>query len=133
MLKTNDVNFYLNEKEGKAMIALWASDRPLSAAEIAKAIDEEWASKSIQNIIRTLEAKNAIEVTGVTKKGKTYGRLFRPTVSSEEYALCQFNKFYNKNKDISHILSAFVSVSDDVKPEFAKKIREFTDSLTEEL
>ncbi len=131
MNKKRDHLFYLNEKEGKAMKVLWSADKPLSASEIAQIIDEEWAKKSIQNIIRTLEAKKAIEVAKITKIGKTYGRLFRPTVSSEEYAVGQFKKFYNKENDVPCILSALVG---NIKKdnELSDKLKELLENYKED-
>lgn len=128
MAKKRENSFYLNEKEGKAMKALWSAGKPLSATEIARYIDEEWAGKSIQNIIRTLEAKNAIEVAKITKIGKTYGRLFRPAISGEEYAVNQFKRFYTQDNVIPDILETLV---DRVKnnPESIDRLREFVSSL----
>ena len=42
----------------------------MSATEIANEIESDWAKKSIQNIIRKLESKNAIEIAEITKIGK---------------------------------------------------------------
>ena len=58
----NKITFNFNEKEEQVMKILWESDAPMSASEIASRIDSEWASKSIQNIIRKLEGKKAIEI-----------------------------------------------------------------------
>ena len=102
----NIKSFYLNQKEEQVMKVLWESDTPLSATEIANRIDSDWAKKSIQNIIRKLESKKAIEVAEITKIGKTYGRLFRPTISSDEYAVMQFNNFYKGDNEVPFILSA---------------------------
>lgn len=78
-LKKEKSPFNLNEKEEQVMKVLWKNDMPMSATEIANEIESDWAKKSIQNIIRKLESKNAIEIAEITKIGKTYGRLFRPT------------------------------------------------------
>lgn len=100
--------FYLNEKEEQVMKELWKSKEPLAASEIANRIGSDWAIKSMQNIIRKLESKQAIEIAEIAKIGKTYGRLFRPTISSEEYAIMQFNKFYNSDNEVPFILSALI-------------------------
>ncbi len=131
MAKKKSNSFYLNEKEGKAMKALWTAGRPLSASEIAQIINEDWAKKSIQNIIRTLEAKKAIEVAKITKIGKTYGRLFRPTVSGEDYAVEQFKKFYNKENDVPWILTALVGNVKKDDNELSDKLKELLDNYKE--
>ncbi len=124
MSQKNKVSFYLNEKEGQAMKALWEAEKPLSASDIANAIDEEWAYKSIQNIIRTLEAKKAIKIAHITKIGKTYGRLFSPTVSSEDYALAQFNKFYTKKNNVPCVVAALIGSNKKEDLSFSEKLEE---------
>ena len=94
--------------------------------EIANEIESDWAKKSIQNIIRKLESKNAIEIAEITKIGKTYGRLFRPTVSSDEYAMEQFNRFYDKDDYAPFLLSALVDTKEENK-ELAQKLRDLID------
>ncbi len=131
MSQKNNISFYLNEKEGQAMRALWLAEKPLSAMDIANAINEEWAFKSIQNIIRTLEAKKAIKIAQITKIGKTYGRLFLPTVSTEDYALMQFKKFYTKKNDVPAVLTALIG---NMKKDndFSEKLKELLDSYKED-
>lgn len=119
----NNIYFYFNEKEEQVMKVLWEKNKPLSASEIGGYINSEWAKKSIQNVIRKLEAKGAIEIAEITKICKTYGRLFRPTISSEEYALMQFDKFYSKDTYIPFILSALVNETDE-SSEFINDLKE---------
>jgi len=125
MLKNkNDISFYLNEKENQVMNVLWKSEKPLSASEIANQIDSKWASKSIHNIIRKLESKKAIEVAEITKIGKTYGRLFRPTVSADEYATIQFDKFYKKSKTLPSILCSLVEIDNTNNSELTNALED---------
>ena len=125
-LKKEKSPFNLNEKEEQVMKVLWKNDMPMSATEIANGIESDWAKKSIQNIIRKLESKNAIEIAEITKIGKTYGRLFRPTVSSDEYAMEQFNRFYDKDDYAPFLLSALVDTKEENK-ELAQKLRDLID------
>jgi len=103
-----NISFYLSKKEEKVMKILWESNKPLSAKEIASEINCDWADKSIQGIIRKLESKNAIEVADIVKVYKSNARLFKPTISSDEYAVMQFERYYNSDKKIPFILSALV-------------------------
>lgn len=92
--------FYLLPKEEEAMRALWSTEDALSASEIAASIPERtWPASSIQGILRSLENKGAIKVDSITKLGKSYGRLFRPTMSANEYATMQFNRYYKESDD----------------------------------
>lgn len=78
-----------------ALKVLWNSDKPLSASEIAERIpNREWPAASIQSILRSLEKKKAIEVAEITKLGKSYGRLFRPAISANDYVAMQFQRHY---------------------------------------
>ncbi len=127
----NIKSFYLNQKEEQVMKVLWGSDTPLSATEIANRIDSDWAKKSIQNIIRKLESKKAIEVAEITKIGKTYGRLFRPTISSDEYAVMQFNNFYKGDNEVPFILSALTG-NKKKSSALAKELKELMEKYKEE-
>ena len=81
------------------MKVLWESKEPLSASEIAERIpNRTWPAASIQNILRGLEQKGAIRVDAIVKLGKAYGRLFRPTLSANEYASAQFQRYYQDRK-----------------------------------
>jgi len=131
IIEKKEVSHYMNEKEEQVMRILWGTDESLSAAEIARRINTEWAIKSIQNIIRKLQSKGLIEISEITKIGKTYGRLFRPTVSSDEYALIQFNRFYNKKSKIPFILSALIG-NDDNDSELSKSMEEIIKNYKEE-
>ena len=113
MADKRNISFYLSEKEEEVMKILWKSDKPLSAKEIAAEINCEWADKSIQGIIRKLEEKKAIEVADIVKVYKSNARLFKPTISSDEYAVMQFDKYYNNDKKIPFILSALVENKND--------------------
>lgn len=100
MQKKNTNFFYLSSKEEAAMKALWNSDGPLSAAEIANRIPgRTWPASSIQSILRGLEQKHAIEVADIVKLGKSYGRVFRPALSANEYVAMQFDRYYQDDEN----------------------------------
>lgn len=100
MPKKKQEYFYLSPKEEAAMKVLWNTDAALSASEIAERIpNRTWPASSIQSILRNLEKKNAIKVDAITKLGKSYGRLFRPTLSANEYAAMQFSRYYQTEKN----------------------------------
>ena len=91
--------FYLAPNEELAMKVLWDTDEALSASAIAERIpDRSWPASSIQSILRGLEEKGAIKVDAITKLGKSYGRLFRPMLSADDYATMQFERYYQNGK-----------------------------------
>ncbi|MGX1572989.1 BlaI/MecI/CopY family transcriptional regulator, partial [Paenibacillus terrae] len=135
MLNKNSMNscFFLTSKEEAAMKVLWASDETLSATEIAEGIpNRAWPSSSIQSILRTLEKKEVIEVVKITKIGKSYGRLFGPTISANEYAVMQFHRYYQwDNKDSFSLISMLLGKKNS-KEEIAEALQELLNQYREE-
>lgn len=128
-----DSCFFLTSKEEAAMKALWTSDKPLSATEIAERIPNRlWPSSSIQSILRTLEKKQAIEVAEITKIGKSYGRLFRPTISADEYAVMQFNRYYQGDSRTRSSLISMLLGEKNSKEEIAEVLQELLKQYREE-
>ncbi len=128
-MKKNKIVLYFNEKEEKVMKVLWNENKPLSATEIALCIDTEWAKKSIQNIIRKLEEKGAIEIAEITKIGKTYGRLFKPAISAEDYIMMQLNRYRTMDSDLSFIISALLNKT-DISKDFSKELKDLLSKYT---
>lgn len=97
-------------KEEFTMKVLWEAGDALSASEIAERIpNRNLPATSIQRIPHNLEKKNAIRVDAITKLGKSYRRLFRPTLSVNEYAVMQFGRYYQSGKsDCVSIVSSLL-------------------------
>ncbi len=111
--------FYLPPKEEEAMRVLWNTKNALSASEIAENIPgRTWPASSIQGILRSLEKKGAIKVDSITKLGKSYGRLFCPEISANEYAMMQFNRYYqmeSNNKAGCSVMVSSILSNRDIK------------------
>ena len=125
--------FFLTNKEEAAMNVLWSYSKPLSASEIAENIPERnWPASSIQSILRGLEKKKAIKVAEITKLGKSYGRLFLPTLTANEYATMQFNRYFKKNdKDSLSLLSTLLGDATNSKKEFISTLQNLLDEQKE--
>lgn len=126
MRKKNQEYFYLLPKEELAMKVLWETEDALSASEIAERIpNRDWPATSIQSILRGLEKKNAIRVDAITKLGKAYGRLFRPTLSANEYAAMQFGRYYQNGKsDYASMISTLLGNTSANKDEILEALQE---------
>lgn len=124
MCEKSQEYFYLLPKEESVMKVLWDTEDALSASEIAERIpNRDWPAISIQNILRSLEKKNAIRVDAITKLGKSYGRLFRPVLSANEYASMQFGRFYqNGKKDYRSMVLALFGETSAGKEEMVKTL-----------
>ena len=76
----------LTKSEMEIMDVLWASDRPLSRSDLLERSEEKtWKDSSVHILLNGLLQKGAIQEAGLVKRSKTYGRVFSPTLTREEY------------------------------------------------
>lgn len=76
----------LTKSEMQIMDVLWASDVPLSRADLLERSEEKsWKDSSVHILLNGLLKKGAIREVGFVKRSKTYGRTFAPTLTREEY------------------------------------------------
>lgn len=102
------------ESELQIMELFWNSEKPLSSPDILKLSppNKSWKDNSIYIMIQTLEKKGAIKEIGAIKgeKGK-YLRLFKPTLSRQEYYSKQIAGSLD-SKDIPLLFSALIKDAD---------------------
>lgn len=76
----------LTKSEMEIMDVLWAAESPLSRADLLERSEEKtWKDSSVHILLNGLLQKEAIREAGVVKRSKTYGRVFVPTMTREEY------------------------------------------------
>ena len=76
----------LTKSELEIMDVLWNAGEPLSRADLLECSEEKsWKDSSVHILINGLLAKNAIREAGFVKRSKTYGRVFAPNLTREEY------------------------------------------------
>ena len=76
----------LTKSEMQIMDVLWASDVPLSRADLLdRSAEKSWKDSSVHILLNGLLKKGAIREMGFVKRSKTYGRTFAPTLTREEY------------------------------------------------
>lgn len=76
----------LTRSEMEIMDVLWASDEPLSRADLLeRSTEKSWKDSSVHILLNGLLQKQAICEAGFVKRSKTYGRTFRPVLTREEY------------------------------------------------
>ncbi len=76
----------LTRSEMEIMDVLWASEVPLSRADILEMSGEKsWKDSSVHILLNGLLKKQAICEAGFVKCSKTYGRTFSPMLTREEY------------------------------------------------
>ena len=76
----------LTRSELEIMDVLWNAGEPLSRADLLEHSEEKsWKDSSVHILINGLLSKNAIREAGFVKRSKTYGRVFAPNLTREEY------------------------------------------------
>ena len=76
----------LTKSEMEIMDVLWGSEKPLSRADLlARSEEKTWKDSSVHILLNGLLQKGAIQEAGLVKRSKTYGRVFAPTLTREEY------------------------------------------------
>ena len=76
----------LTKSELEIMDVLWDSAEPQSRADLLEHSDgKSWKDSSVHILLNGLLAKNAIYEAGFVKRSKTYGRVFAPNMTREEY------------------------------------------------
>ena len=76
----------LTRSEMEIMDVLWGSDRPLSRSDLlARSEEKSWKDSSVHILLNGLLQKGAIHEAGLVKRSKTYGRVFAPSMTREQY------------------------------------------------
>lgn len=99
---------YLTSNEIEVMDVLWSAGRPLSRADIiGESINKGWKDGSVHILLNSLLQKGAIMEAGFIKCGKTYGRLYAPKLSCEEYHISTLTST-RKKPEITKLFSALI-------------------------
>ena len=76
----------LTKSEMEIMDVLWNENKPLSRSDLLERSEEKtWKDSSVHILLNGLLQKGAIQEAGLVKRSKTYGRVFSPTLTREEY------------------------------------------------
>ena len=111
----------LTRSEMEIMDVLWSSDRPLSRSDLlARSEEKTWKDSSVHILLNGLLLKGAIKEAGLVKRSKTYGRIFSPTLTREEYFATTI--FCHRHKP--QIVGLFEALlrRDDITPEQLEQI-----------
>lgn len=110
----------LTKSEMEIMDVLWDSDKPLSRSDLLSRSDEKtWKDSSVHILLNGLLQKEAIHEAGLVKRSKTYGRVFAPTLTREEYYATTI--FSHRHKpEIVGLFQALLSREDITSEELAQ-------------
>lgn len=110
----------LTKSEMEIMDVLWGSDKPLSRADLlARSEEKTWKDSSVHILLNGLLQKGAIQEAGLVKRSKTYGRVFAPTMTREEYFATTI--FSHRHKpEIVGLFAALLSREDITREQLAQ-------------
>lgn len=110
----------LTKSELEVMNVLWQAGRPLTKSEIlAMSENKTWRDSYIHIMLNSLLEKKAIAEAGRVRTGKTFGRLFSPKISCEEYYAK--NVFAGKKERLPMLFSALVRC-EGISPELIDQL-----------
>ena len=110
------VRVELTKSEMEIMDVLWEAQKPVSRADLlAHSENKTWKDSSVHILLNGLLQKNAIAEAGLVRRSKTYGRVFVPTMTREEYFASTI--FSHRCKpDIVKLMEALLR-REDITPE----------------
>lgn len=112
----------LTKCEMQIMDVLWEAEAPLSRADLLERSEgKTWKDSSVHILLNGMLQKNVIREAGFVKRGKTYGRLFLPTVTREEYFAA--NIFCHRHKPNPTALVEALLRREEITPEELEKIK----------
>ena len=112
----------LTRSEMEIMDVLWEAGKPLSRADLLERSEEKtWKDSSVHILLNGLLQKGAIQEAGLVKRSKTYGRVFAPTMTREEY----FASTIFSHRHHPRIVELFAALlrREDITPEDMARIR----------
>ena len=102
----------LTKSEMEIMDVLWEIGQPMSRADLLGRSEEKtWKDGSVHILLNGLLQKGAIHEAGMVKRSKTYGRVFAPTMSREEY-FAQAVFSHRHKPDIVGLFAALLTQQD---------------------
>lgn len=125
----------LSKSEFEVMQVLWDTNEPLTTTEIIKhSKNKTWRDSNVHRIINALLDKKAVEVAGSVQAVKAYARLFKPTISREEYSLMTLKSTQKITPQaLGGLVAAFAKKSKAAeKEELISELEEIIDELKTE-
>ena len=98
----------LTKSEMEIMDVFWGSETPLSRSDLLESSAEKtWKDSSVHILLNGLLKKGLIHEAGLVKRRKTYGRLFAPSMTREEYFVTNIFSYRHKPQPLT-LLEAFI-------------------------
>lgn len=122
----------LTPRDLDVMNILWNAKKSMTASEIVAA-NKELTTNTVQAVLRKLLKKEMIKVDDIVYSGTVLSRSYRPTISSNDYAIMQITSDYNclKGKISKSSLVAALLESEKDKDKMLRDIVELQHMLDE--
>ncbi|MBQ6160106.1 MAG: BlaI/MecI/CopY family transcriptional regulator [Oscillospiraceae bacterium] len=119
----------LSPNEFKIMQLLWKEDRPLSRPEIIELTPErDWNPNSIHLILNNMIEKGVIQVEGMTRCGRGYGRTYAATMTNMEYAKSLLEESTPELTPDERILGLLpLLLQDEIQPQTRTAVKKMLD------
>ncbi len=119
----------LTRSEMEIMDVMWETGTPMSRADLlAHSEEKTWKDSSVHILLNGLLQKGAIQEAGLVKRSKTYGRVFSPTLTREEYFAATI--FSHRHKPEIVALFAALLQREDITPAHLSQIQELIQQKT---
>lgn len=105
------------ELESEVLAALWAAGRPLTTADVQRAVDSELAYNTVQTILARLYEKRMVSRTAQGRR-----HLYRPVKGAEELAAEQMQALLRRGPNRQSVLQRFAT---SLSEEDAEALRAF--------
>ncbi|HEY2205028.1 MAG TPA: BlaI/MecI/CopY family transcriptional regulator [Pseudonocardia sp.] len=92
------------ELESEVLAALWAAARPLTTAQVQRAVDGDLAYNTVQTILARLYEKGLVDRASQGRR-----HLYRPTKGAEELAAEQMQALLRRGPDRQGVLQRFAT------------------------
>ena len=121
----------LTKSEMEIMDVFWASETPLSRSDLLESSAEKtWKDSSVHILLNGLLKKGLIHEAGLVKRRKTYGRLFAPSMTREEYFVTNIFSYRHKPLKIE-LMDAFIRLADLTPDEMGQMSAMFAKAKTD--
>jgi len=109
--------FMLSETELDILQILWDKQEALSRPEIlAELPDKDWNPNSIHQVLNSMMKKQVLQVEGMARCGRVYGRTYAPSITQEDLIRSDAVRILPKstpNERAMSVLTALIA-GDDV-------------------
>lgn len=126
----------LSETELDIMQILWKAKTGLSRPEILSHMEnKDWNPNSIHQVLNSMMKKGVLQVDGMARCGKVYGRTYMPTMTQQEFLALRTQEITPGLSSKERLLGivAALTEQDDIDSETISELEQLLASRKKEL